>query len=289
MFSYIFSLAYGLDRLSSVFLILTGCYWLLTLWSKNREGFLEYCEDYENLYRFPKQRIAYGNRLMLVFLTVLTVGCMLLLPCLGIDRGVLAVLELLRKLLAMLLSGNRETGDPESLFPEEMGFQPMTLEPGQETSPLLAAFWEILKKICTAAAGAAAIAGCCIFLYWLYKKYNSQSTENGDILENLDKSEKEEKETLARKKRFRKSVFSRRTPNARIRKYYIQKISREGKPSETYTPWELEEQAGLAEGNKREEFHKLYEQARYGNAPCTQEEARRMKELGRVDFSRKIV
>ena len=26
---YIFSLAYGLDRLSSVFLILTGCYWLL--------------------------------------------------------------------------------------------------------------------------------------------------------------------------------------------------------------------------------------------------------------------
>lgn len=286
---YIFSLAYGLDRLSSVFLILTGCYWLLTLWSKNREGFLEYCEDYENLYRFPKQRIAYGNRLMLVFLTVLTVGCMLHLPCLGIDRGVLAVLELLRKLLAMLLSGNRETGDPESLFPEEMGFQPMTLEPGQETSPLLTAFWEILKKICTAAAGAAAIAGCCIFLYWLYKKYNSQSTENGDILENLDKSEKEEKETLARKKRFRKSVFSRRTPNARIRKYYIQKISREGKPSETYTPWELEEQAGLAEGNKREEFHKLYEQARYGNVPCTQEEARRMKELGRVDFSRKIV
>ena len=256
---YIFSLAYGLDRLSSVFLILTGCYWLLTLWSKNREGFLEYCEDYENLYRFPKQRIAYGNRLMLVFLTVLTVGCMLLLPCLGIDRGVLAVLELLRKLLAMLLSGNRETGDPESLFPEEMGFQPMTLEPGQETSPLLA--------------------------YWLYKKYNSQTAENGDILENLDKSEKEKKKTLTRKKRFRKSVFSGRTPNARIRKYYRQKISREGKPSATYTPWELEEQAGLAESSKREEFHKLYEQARYGNAPCTQEEARRMKELGRVDFS----
>lgn len=144
---------------------------------------------------------------MLVFLTVLTVGCMLLLPCLGIDRGVLAVLELLRKLLAMLLSGNRETGDPESLFPEEMGFQPMTLEHGQETSPLLAAFWEILKKICTAAAGAAAIAGCCIFLYWLYKKYNSQSTENGDILENLDKSEKEEKETLARKSGLENQFF----------------------------------------------------------------------------------
>lgn len=286
---YIFSLAYGLERLGSVFLILTGCYWLLILWSKNREGFLEYCEDYEKLYRFPKQRIAYGNRLMLVFLTVLTVGCMILLPFLGIDRGILAVLEQLRRLLAMLLSGNREAGDPEPLFPEEMGFQPMMLETGQETSPLLAAFWKILEKICTVAAVAAAIAGCCIFLYWIYKKYNSQTGENGDILERLDRSEQEKKETLKRKKRFTKSVFSGRTPSARIRKYYRQKISKEGKPADIYTPWELEEQAGLPKGREREEFHNLYEQARYGNVPCTQEEARRMKELGRVDFSRKIV
>ena len=60
---------------------------------------------------------------------------------------------------------------------------------------------------------------------------------------------------------------------------------REGKPSPVFTPMELEEAAGLPEGEEREEFHSLYEKARYGNAPCSQEEARRMGELERVDFS----
>ena len=115
---YIFSLAYGLDTLGNLFLIFTGCYWLLILWSRNREHFLDYCGDYDRLYRFPKQGIAWGSRLMLIFLTVLSVGCMGLLPFLGIDRGILAVLDLIRRFLAMLLSGAGEETEPEE-FPAE--------------------------------------------------------------------------------------------------------------------------------------------------------------------------
>ena len=281
---YVFCLVCGSEKVSGIFLILTGCYWLLALWGKNRERFLKYCEDYENLYRFPRQRIAYGNRLMLIFLTGLTVGCMFFLPFLGIDRCVWAVLNLLRRILAMLLSGSREAEAPERLFPEDMGFQPMMLEPAQKASPLLEAIWKILERICTVAVAAAAIAGCCAFLYWIYKKYNNQTAENGDILEKLDKSGKEKRESLKLQNRFRRSFFSGWSPNSRIRKYYRQKICRNGKPAETNTPWEMEEQAGMTAGKDREEFHKLYEQARYGNVPCTQEDARRMKGLERVDF-----
>lgn len=132
---YIFALEYGLEIFQNVFLVFAGCYWLLILWCRNREGFLEYCGDHEKLYRFPKQGIAYGNRLMLIFLTGLTVGCMVILPFLEIDRGILAVLELLRRFLAMLLSGEREAPEPEELPQEDMGAQPLFWEP--EKNPLL--------------------------------------------------------------------------------------------------------------------------------------------------------
>ena len=61
---------------------------------------------------------------MLVLLTVLTVACMAVLPFLGIDRGVLAALELLRRFLAMLLSGERKSPETEELPEGEPGIQP---------------------------------------------------------------------------------------------------------------------------------------------------------------------
>lgn len=282
---YIFALEYGLEIFQNVFLVFAGCYWLLILWCRNREGFLEYCGDHEKLYRFPKQGIAYGNRLMLIFLTGLTVGCMVILPFLEIDRGILAVLELLRRFLAMLLSGEREAPEPEELPQEDMGAQPPFLGAGEEPSPLLTAIWEVLEKILIAAFVLAILGGICVFLYWLYRKYNSETEVNGDILESLDVSRKEKTEKLGKSRMPRLGFFWGRTPETRIRKSYRQKIMREGKPSPVFTPMELEEAAGLPEGEEREEFHSLYEKARYGNAPCSQEEARRMGELERVDFS----
>lgn len=282
---YIFALQYRLEIFQNVFLIFAGCYWLLILWCRNRERFLEYCSDHENLYRFPKRGIAYGNRLMLIFLTGLTVGCMGILPFLEIDRGILAVLELLRRILAMLLSGEGEAPEPEELPQEDMGAQPPFLGAGEEPSSLLTAIWEVLEKIFTAALVLAVLAGICAFLYWLYRKYNSRTEENGDILESLDVSRREKTEKLGKSRMPGRGFFRGRMPEARIRKSYRQRILREGKPSAVSTPMELEEAAGLSEGKEREEFHNLYEKARYGNTPCSQEEARRMRELERVDFS----
>ncbi len=282
---YIFTLAYDLDRLGNLFLILTGCYWLLILWSRNREYFLDYCGDYDRLYRFPRQGIAYGSRLMLLSLTVFTVGCMVLFPFLGVDRGILAVLELLRRFLAMLFSGEREEKVPEDLPSPEMEFQPMALEPGGEPSPFLAALWNILEKVLILVVIVGAAAGICALIFWLYKKYNSQTAENGDILENLESSRRETREGLKKRRIFVPDFLKTRTPQTRIRKAYKRKIEMTGKPSAFASPKELEDQAGLPQGEKREEFHGLYEKARYGNAPCTQEEAKRMWELERVDFS----
>ena len=282
---YIFSLAYGLDTLGNLFLIFTGCYWLLILWSRNREHFLDYCGDYDRLYRFPKQGIAWGSRLMLIFLTVLSVGCMGLLPFLGIDRGILAVLDLIRRFLAMLLSGAGEETEPEEFPAEESAAQPMVLEPGGEPSPFLAILWEILEKILILAVVLGTAAAVCAFLFWLYKKYNSQVLDNGDILEKLETPKKETTERLKKKGIFVPDFLKARTPKTRIRRAYKRKIEAAGKPSVFASPRELEDQAGIPLGEKREEFHRLYEKARYGNSPCTQEEAKRMRKLERVDFS----
>ena len=59
----------------------------------------------------------------------------------------------------------------------------MILEPGGEPSPFLTAMWSILEKILTLAVILGAVAALCAFLFWLYKKYNSQVPDNGDILE----------------------------------------------------------------------------------------------------------
>ena len=281
---YIFTLFYDLGKLGNVFLIVAGGYWLLILWSRNREHFLGYCGDYERLYRFPRQGIAYGSRLMLIFLTVFTAGCMALLPVLGIDRGILAVLALIRRGLAILLSGTGEEETPQELPQEEMGPQPMLPETGEAASPFLTALWDILEKLLMLAVILGTLAGICALFYWLYKKYNSQASENGDILEDLESSGMETREKIKRKVSFLSPFLKGRTPRARIRRAYKQKLERLGKPSSLASPEELEDQAGLSPGEKREEFHRLYEKARYGNIPCTQEEAKRMGKLERVDF-----
>ena len=205
-----------------------------------------------------------GSRLMLIFLTVLTVGCMGLLPFLGIDRGILAVLDLIRRFLAMLFSGEREEVEPEELLSGERAAQPMILEPGGEPSPFLTAMWSIPGKDPYPGSDPGSSSGPVCLLFWLYKKYNSQVPDNGDILEKLETPEKETRERMKMKGIFVPDFLKPRTPKARIRKAYRRKIEAAGKPSAFASPKELEDQAGIPQGEKREEFHRLYEKARYG-------------------------
>ena len=80
-------------------------------------------------------------------------------------------------------------------------------------------------------------------------------------------------------KQGRKEEF--RSPDRKIRRMYKKRIRRtlREKPSGNETPLELEYKAGLYENNEPEKgdidrIHELYEKARYGKEPCTQEEAR---------------
>lgn len=81
--------------------------------------------------------------------------------------------------------------------------------------------------------------------------------------------------------------MEKRTVKARIRKYYRNQILKrtQGVPHACRTPEELEKQAGLVKGEVTEEFHELYEKARYGKQECTAADAARMKQLDRLDFS----
>lgn len=75
-------------------------------------------------------------------------------------------------------------------------------------------------------------------------------------------------------KQDRKEEF--RSPDRRIRRMYKKLIRRtlREKPSGNETPLELEYRAGLYEKRDTKRIHALYEKARYGKEPCTQEEAR---------------
>ena len=55
----------------------------------------------------------------------------------------------------------------------------------------------------------------------------------------------------------------------------------EQKIREAFTPEQIEAAAGLTNAEGVEEFHRIYEKARYGKEDCRQEELGRMKELGK--------
>ncbi len=121
-----------------------------------------------------------------------------------------------------------------------------------EPSPFLTAMWDILEKILTLAVILGAVAALCAFLFWLYKKYNSQVPDNGDILEKLETPEKETRERMKKKGIFFVPDFLKsRTPKARIRKAYRRKIEAAGKPSAFASPKGTGRSGGHSPGRKK--------------------------------------
>ena len=257
-----------------------GLYWLLILWCRNREQMLLFQQDNRDLYRFPGESIANASRLSLVLLSVATVAGMALFPFSGLDQGIYTLGRLLRRFIAWLLSGGsrepavtlEETKEPEMrapLLPEQ-----------EEASPFWQAFWDILEKVFTVAILLLAVAALCWGLYWLYKKYNARAMDNGDILEVLPKNAPDKREKLEGSKRIGRGLFSTK-PEDRIRRYYRKKIEQNLRPKLSLSPVELEKAAGLSQKEGIEEFHRLYEKARYSGESCSRQEAGKMKDLDR--------
>lgn len=277
---YVFSVIYEQEFLSRVLLFWTGLYWLLILWHRNRQQVLLFQEENQGLRRFPGETIANASRISLVLFSVITVAGMVALPFSGIDRCIYGLGHLLRRFIAGSSSDHSGEGPPfmeQTQEPQVM--DPFVPEQG-ESSPFWQAFWDILEQVVLVALLFLVIAALCRALYWLYKKYNARVLDNGDILEVLPRAIPDKKERAGKRKRISPGLFSKR-PEDKIRRYYRRKIEEHVEPEFSFTPAELEKAAGLSQKVGIEDFHRLYEKARYSGKSCTRQEAGKMKELGK--------
>lgn len=276
--TYFYAVFSRQEFLGQVMLFGTGLYWLLILWCRNREQVLSFQQNNRSLYRFPGENIANASRLSLLLLSLVTVAGMAVLPFSGLDQGIYSLGRLLRRFIAWLLSG----GSREPAVASEQTQEPEMMQPffpeQEENSPFWQAFWDILEKIFMAAILLLAVAALCWGLYWLYKKYNASAMNNGDILEILPKNSQEKREKTGGGKGIGPGLFSAK-PEDRIRRYYRRKIQRNLRPDFSLSPGELERASGLSQKEGIEEFHQLYEKARYSGKSCSRQDAGRMKDL----------
>ena len=277
---YIYTLAYHKSTLGTVICLFTGAYWLLTILSENRRSLLKLYAQNEKLHRFPKNRIAEGNRIALGGFCVLVTAGMIFLPMSGFDKVLQRIGHLLVRLLRRLLAG---LGGAEELIQEEPEMaEQMPFFPGEfkEASPFWQALFQILEKVFVLLFLAAVVYLVCRILYDLYKKYHETVLTDGDRVEFLSPVKGDRKEGLKKRKRSG-SLFSARSANEMIRRYYKKKIESTAKKTipVSLAPEEIEETAGLSGAEGMEEFHEIYEKARYGKERCGQDEVLRMREL----------
>lgn len=277
---YVYALAYHREFLGQILCAETGFYWVLCILDGNRRSLLGLYEENMGLHRFPKSRIAWGNRIALGSVCALLTAGMIFLPMSGADRFLRKLgnilLAVLRWLFSFLVS-EEEVPLPEPEMAESMPFFPMDAKGG--TSVFWETFFAIMERVMFAVILAALAVIICRVAYQIYKKYTRTRIEDGDRVEFLNPAGSDEKQKL--KGERRRGLFSSRSPQEIIRRYYKKKIHNmtEGKPGVCSTPSELEEAAKLPQGETREVFHNLYEKARYGKEPCSPSEVRQMKEM----------
>ena len=279
---YIYALAYHRSMLGRLICLCTGAYWLLTILSENRRSLLKLYEQNEKLHRFPRNRIAEGNRIALGGFCALITAGMVLLPVSGFDRFLKRRGHLLLNVLRKIFSG---LGGAEELIeeePEMAGQMPFLPGEFREASPFWQTLFQILEKVFILLFLAAAVYVICRILYNIYKKYHETVLSDGDRVEFLSPAKGDKKESLGKERR-KSGFFAPRSVNETIRRYYKKKIERTAvkKVPESSTPQEIEKAAGLWEKEEIREFHEIYEKARYGKEKCGQEECSRMKELGK--------
>ena len=113
-----------------------------------------------------------------------------------------------------------------------------------------------------------------LFVYRLILSFRRSFTDSRDQVQYLGE-EREDKDRRAAAVTIRRPGVLDRSPNAVIRRRYRKQVQRMAKepPRPSLTPRELEEEVGLSAPI----LHGLYEKARYGNAACTAEDVRAMK------------
>lgn len=110
-------------------------------------------------------------------------------------------------------------------------------------------------------------------VYKIFKNFRFAYSDSRDVIESLADEPRDEASS-ASKRRERISALDR-SPNAVIRRQYRKQVKKAAKeqPKRWQSPAEIESDAGIEEPR----LHALYEQARYGAVPCTQEDVRALK------------
>ncbi len=125
------------------------------------------------------------------------------------------------------------------------------------------------------ALAAGAIAALALYTaYKLVRHFRASYTDSHDVVQFLGGSTQEEK-PYEGKTVGKRPDFLDRSPNAAIRRRYRKQVLRavQEPPQSWQSPAEIEAWAGIS----APKLHSLYEKARYGPVPCTQEDLRSLK------------
>ena len=251
-----------------------GFYCLLCMYKMNLDEIMQIIDLNGNLERFPEKRLLKNNLLMMGFQTIIVGIGMGIFMSTDADSAFNKLAEVFRRFARWILSflesdvkpAGSEVSGNDAIMP--------VAEAAEQS-----AFLEILMKIMDALSWVLVI-GLVLFVvykiakkfYQLYLEFDMNSAENGDEIEKIyTVQSKEEKRQI--KKQQTENLRWNRTPNARIRKHYKRRVLRElnETPKSFMTPEEIE--AGISmEEEEKDNFHRIYEKARYGNVSCTKEE-----------------
>lgn len=213
------------------------------------------------------------------------VGILLLLAGM-LPVSISPIIRALGRFFAMITSGLSGEVLPEleeERIEEEMIFP-------NESSGEMGWIWKVLEKFIEVAGIILAVLGVLLFIIYIIKMVKRHFHREQEIAVTNDDTIKDIVEKLDRRKEFSKtgqkykvSIFDR-SPGMHIRKIYRKAIKslRLNVDMGLLCPKEqvehLAEQKSFVK-ERQQEITKLYEKARYGKAPVTEQEAKQMKEL----------
>lgn len=263
--------------LAFIYMIIALAYMNLT----SLDGYLAVNRDVQNV---PVKTIGRTNYFMLGGYLLLTLGIMIVMPLLGLDRAVAAFgrgfMRLIRY-LASLRDGEDYVPEmmEESVAEQEQDMGGMGGFPDSNPTPLwLEALYQALTVAISVVVGIVILIAIIYGIYRLVKAFYRPQRENSDEQEFIT-AEEDSREDAPDSNFFTRirEVFDP-SPNVVIRRAYKKRIKKQKKGVIlSMTPDELEEYTGIPEGPERQILHELYEKARYSKAGCDSTDVQRLK------------
>ena len=232
--------------------------------NNNQKSVQAYIKANEKLHRFPKNRLWAKNQAAIFVLTFLVLG--------GMIAGYVAAPEVSFELKPVEVDLTPTAVEVQTEAMQDMDLSVLT--GGEVKSPpaWLVALGDMLYKLCMVGVAVFLVGLVIVGIYLLVKGYQKRFVP---VEEAAASTEEDEIEKVMPRGGALKRFFERKSPGEMIRKYYKKWIRSALKivPG-TAAPMELEIQAGLSD----EEFHNLYEKARYSQKDCTKEESLQVKQ-----------